>query len=59
MVDFGVATGLSACWGMDEFWTDVRMQMISFTSSPSKYKKIQIRENYPDTIQNTTDQQPL
>ena len=33
--------------------------MISFTSSPSKYKKIQIRENYPDTIQNTTDQQPL
>ena len=33
MVDFGVAIGTSARWGMDEFWTDARVQMKSFISS--------------------------
>ena len=33
MVDFGVAIGTSARWGMDEFWKDARVQMISFISS--------------------------
>ena len=42
MVDFGVAIGTSARWGMDEFWKDARVQMISFISS-SKFHE---SENY-------------